>query len=154
VRSEADTPQAFLSFLEKPLFLLQEENSEPHPIEVENAWLHKGFVILKIKGTEDRKTAESLRDGVIVIRRKDRPPLPANQFYWDQLIGLEVRDPVDDRKIGKVKDVLDIAGNVTLEVEKKEGKTFLLPFVQAFVRSVDPDQGMLYASLPEGLDEL
>ena len=154
VRSEADSPQAFLSFLKNKIFLLGEEEVEPYEIEVENAWLHKGFVILKIRGTDDMAGAESLRDHAVAILRKDRPSLKENEFYWDQLIGLEVRNKEDDQVIGNVRDVMDIAESIMLEVEKKDGKTFLLPFVGAFIHAVDTKKGMLWTSIPKGLDEL
>ena len=154
VQSEADSPQAFFSFLKKKVFLLGKDLPEPHEIEVENAWLHKGFVILKIKGTDDLDAANRLRDLSLGILRQDRPPLNKDEFYWDQLIGLEVRDKDDDRVIGKVRDIMDIAGNITLEVEKKEGKTFLLPFIRAFIHRIDTEKGIIQTSIPEGLDEL
>ena len=154
VRSEADSPQAFLSFLKNKIFLLGEGEAEPYEIEVENSWLHKGFVILKIRGTDDMNAAENLRGLSIAIKRQDRPSLKENEFYWDQLIGLEVRNKEDEQVIGNVRDVMDLAGNITLEIENKEGKIFLLPFVGAFIHAVDTEKGMLWTSIPKGLDEL
>ncbi len=154
VRSEADSPQAFMSFLKGKVFFLSEGKIEPYEVQIENAWPHKGFVILKIKGTDDMEAAGKLRNFSVAILRQDRPELKENEFYWDDLIGLEVRDVDNDRVYGKVRDVMDIGGNIMLEVEKKEGKPFLLPFIGAFIRKVDVEKGMIRASIPEGLDEL
>jgi 16S rRNA processing protein RimM len=154
VWSEADSPEAFFSFLKKPVYLDRKDLAPPGLIEVEEAKVHKGFILVKIKGIEDIEAAESLRDHLMVIREEDRDPLGEDEFYWDQLIGLEVRDSIEGNLIGQVKDILGLGGNLLLEIEKEGGKTFLAPFARKTIASVDLGKGIIRSRLPEGLEDL
>lgn len=154
VWSEADSPEAFFSFLEKPVYLDQKDMETPKAIDVEEARSHKGFILVKIRGIEDIDAAEALRGYLMVIREDDRDPLGEDEFYWDQLIGLEVRDGDNERLIGQVKDMLDLGGNLLLEIEKEGGKTFLAPFVRDLVASIDLGEGIIRVHLTEGLEDL
>lgn len=154
VWSEADSPEAFFTFLEKPLYLAQKDVETPKAIEVEGARAHKSFILVKIRGIADIDAAEGLRDCRIVIREEDRDPLGEGEFYWDQLIGLEVRDRDNERLIGQVKDVMALGGNLLLQIEKEGGKTFLVPFARALIGPVDLKKGIIRVHLPEGIEDL
>ncbi|MBN1903135.1 16S rRNA processing protein RimM [Candidatus Sumerlaeota bacterium] len=154
VWSEADSPEAFFRFLEKPVFLERNNGAMPELIEVEEARAHKGFILVKIMGIEDMDAAEGLRGCLMMIREEDREPLGENEYYWDQLIGLEVRDGKEERLIGHVKDMLNPGGNLMLEIEKEGGKTFLAPFARELIASVDLEKGIIRAQFPEGLEDL
>jgi ribosomal 30S subunit maturation factor RimM len=50
--------------------------------------------------------------------------------------------------------MLDIGGNLLLEIEKEGGKTFLAPFVRDLVASIDLGEGIIRVHLTEGLEDL
>ncbi len=154
ILSEANSPQAFLSLLAKGVFLSRPLRPEPQSIEVENSWLHKGFVIVKFKGIDDIGAAGAIRGASLLIAEDDRNTLPEGEFYLDQLIGLTVRDDSNGRRIGTVKDVIKLAGNDLLEVSTDAGRDFLVPFVGAVIRTIDLEKGIMTVSLPEGLEDL
>lgn len=152
IRSEADSPHAFLSFLKKRVFLAPGTDREPRLVQVEKSRIQKGFVIVKFEGTDDIDAAEKLRGASVLIPLEDRDPLPEGEYYLDQLIGLEVVE--GERLLGKVRDVLNLSGNHLLEIEKSEGKTFLAPFVKEMIKRVDLEHGCILVSLPPGLEEI
>lgn len=108
----------------------------PQPQEIEGARIHKGRVLLKIAGLEDRTAAERLVGHDVFIRSEDRKELNADQFYLDDLPGLTVEDEAGNR-LGVVASVNDHPGNVLLAIRLEGGQVFDVPFVRAYVAGVD-----------------
>ncbi|MCX7000762.1 MAG: ribosome maturation factor RimM [Candidatus Sumerlaeota bacterium] len=154
IKMETESAEDFLAFLGKRLHLAGPVDMRPRPVTVEDTWPHKGFMIVKFRGIDDMGAAESLRGAELQIPREDRPPSSEGEYYHDQLISLEVRDASGGRFIGNVSDVMTLADNILLEIEKGGGKTFLVPFVNACIRSIDLDKRVIRVSLPEGLENL
>ena len=71
---------------------------------------------LKFKGVEDRNNAETLKGALIAISRKNLPPLEENEYYWYDLVGLEV---VNRRRenFGRVKSLLPAGAHDVLVLE-------------------------------------
>jgi 16S rRNA processing protein RimM len=154
VAFDTDTPEDFYKFLEQGAYLALPDNSEPKPIEVEDVWLHKGFVIVKIKGVDDMNAAERLRGAQFQIARNLRPPLAEGEYYLDQLIGLKALDAETGGELGSIFDMKTIAGNLLMEIQKPDGSVYMAPFVSAFIRGVDLKKRQIHLLLPEGLDQL
>jgi 16S rRNA processing protein RimM len=55
--------------------------------------------------------------------------------------------------IGTVKAVVDYAGTEMLSLDR-EGEEILIPFVHAFLKTVDTERKRIDMELPEGLVEL
>jgi len=154
VWSEANSPEAFGSFLEEQAYLSVKKGKAPRKIEIEGVRTHKRFILVKIKGIDDITGAEELRNTEIVIEKGSRPRLEPGTYYWDELIGLRVMERKGNLCIGQVTDVMDFEGNTVLQIEKEGGGNFLLPFVRAYINRIDKEEGILEAHVPEGLREL
>lgn len=83
----------------------------------------------------------------LFIPFEDRKPLEKDQFFIDDLIGLTVSTPSGD-VIGELTDVMTQHGNDILVIDTEKGEV-LIPFVKAFVRSVD--QGGIVVEPIEGM---
>jgi 16S rRNA processing protein RimM len=100
---------------------------------------HAGGVVACAHGIADRSTAESLRGARVFIPRSSFPSTDTNEYYWVDLIGLDVinRDGV---VLGRVKELLSTAAQAVLVMEfDQDGKTQerMIPFVAAYVDGVD-----------------
>jgi len=104
-------------------------------------------VLLAFEGVPDRTAAESLQGGLLLVARKDLPPLEGGEFYYDDLPGLPVLLP-DGTEVGRVRGVFRGATDV-LEVDAR-GTERLVPVAAGFVREVGPDRVVLE---PEALEE-
>lgn len=123
------------------------------PYEVERAYLRrKGTVVLKLKGVEDINQAELLRNLYVEVAEEDLPSLEEGEFYVYQLLGLRVVD-TEGREVGKVVDMHEWGPYWTFEVEMSDGKRIYVPFVEEYVREVDPEGGVILVKLPEGYTE-
>lgn len=60
------------------------------PIRFESGRRHGKGLIVKVEGVDDRTAAEQLRGTKVWVDAEDLAPLDPGDFYWHQLVGLEV----------------------------------------------------------------
>jgi 16S rRNA processing protein RimM len=105
---------------------------------------HSDSVVAHLGGVTDRDAALALRGSRIYISRSEFPALEADEFYWVDLLGLDVVN-VAGVHLGKVADMIDNGAHSVLRIEypatDKNGKPVagerLIPFVGVFVKTVD-----------------
>ena len=141
------------------------DRSAAKPVEITSAWLpvgkNKGRVVLHLAGIDDISQAEEIAGFDVVVPDSDRMPLEDGSVYISDLIGCNLFDGAS--AIGEVTDVqfpstadgarLTDAAPL-LEVRKEDGSEVLVPFVQAFVKTLDLSGRRLVMSLPAGLVEI
>lgn len=104
--------------------------------DLEAGRAHGKGVVAKLKGCDDRDAAAALMGNTIAIHREHLPQAAPGEYYWADLIGLEVVT-VDGVSLGVVDHLLETGANDVLVVTQA-GVERLIPFVQGqFVRSVD-----------------
>jgi 16S rRNA processing protein RimM len=100
---------------------------------------HSDVVVARADGVEDRSGAEALRGARVFIPRSSFPTAGDGEFYWVDLMGLEVvnREGVN---LGQVKDLMATGPQTVLVVGyEQDGKSLerMIPFVSAYVDGVD-----------------
>ncbi len=110
------------------------------------------ILIARIEGINDRNASESLRGKEIFVNRQDFTETKDNEFYYVDLIGLDVID-MNSKKIGKVANVLDYGAGAIIEVkfdsEIKEGAMDNFPFKNAIFPEVKLQEGFIRIDIPE-----
>jgi len=106
-----------------------------HALELEAARRHGQVYVAKIKGIDDRDSAETLADAEIAIDASALPRLPDNEFYWRDLLGMAVVLP-DGALLGRVVELIETGANDVLVVEGDAGRR-LIPFVATVIGEVD-----------------
>jgi 16S rRNA processing protein RimM len=79
------------------------------------------IIIAKIKGVDDRTAAEKMRGLDLYASREDFSKTKEDEFYYVDLIDLDVVD-LENKKIGKVLAVNDHGAGAFLEIEFLEKK--------------------------------
>ena len=74
-----------------------------------------------------RDEAEALRGTLLSVDRADLPALDEGEYYHSDLIGLPAVTP-DGEAVGTVVAVENFGAGDILEIEKPDGKRFMLPF--------------------------
>ena len=113
---------------------------------------HKNVVLLKFEGIIDRNGAEDLSGSEILARREWLPDLEEDEYYWADLIGLDVFDE-RDRSLGQVRTMFSTGADDVVVIDKN-GREILIPFREEIILEVDLEGGRLLVSPPEGLLEL
>jgi 16S rRNA processing protein RimM len=100
---------------------------------------HSGAVVASARDVDDRNAAEALRGARIFVARSSFPSTVADEFYWVDLIGLDVVNR-EGLALGQVRELLSTgAQTVLVIVSEHDGKPLerMIPFVAAFVDDVD-----------------
>lgn len=107
---------------------------------VESIQDHGTALVAKLGGIDDRNAAYALRGQEVAVAKRDLPPPEENEFYWSDLIGLTVinREGIE---LGKVANLMETGAHDVLVV--KGQREHLIPFVAAFVGTVDQAKGMI-----------
>lgn len=98
----------------------------------------QGWVV-KFAGIDGRDAAEAIDGMYVAAPRSALPETAANEYYWVDLIGLDVVN-VRGESLGRVTEMLSGAAHDVLCVEAEiDGKRRrrLLPFVAQVVKGVD-----------------
>ena len=100
---------------------------------------HSDSVVAHAQNVADRNAAELLRGARIFLSRTDFPAAQDGEYYWVDLIGLEVinREGVS---LGEVRDLLSTGPQTVLVLQQEQGDKpieRMIPFVAAFVDQVD-----------------
>jgi 16S rRNA processing protein RimM len=94
-------------------------------------------LLLRFVGVADRAEAESLKGYLLAAPRHSLPPTADNEFYWADLIGLEVVNS-KGASLGRVAECIAGSAHTVLRVTDDDNETErLLPFVDAVVHEVD-----------------
>jgi len=123
---------------------------EHTPYAVAGAREHKGQVLLRLRGIEHIEEAERLRGAMLHIPAAEIAPLPADQFYLHDLIGLRVED-ARGTLLGQIGEVVTGAGHDLFVVRTPDGREVLLPAVKEFVKAVDLAGGIVRVEPIPGL---
>jgi 16S rRNA processing protein RimM len=106
-------------------------------------------VLLKLADVGDRTAAETYRNNDVQIKAEDAVNLPKGQFFWHQVIGLEVLDARTNEVLGRVRDILETGANDVYVVRTTEGREILIPAIKEVVTEIDPATGrMLVEPMP------
>jgi 16S rRNA processing protein RimM len=84
----------------------------------------------------DRTTAEALRGTQLAVSRASLPDLGDDEYYHADLVG-EVCIATTGEALGKVVDVMDYGAGDLIEIERPDGRRFLVP-VKAGVDDLGP----------------
>lgn len=117
-------------------------------VEVAQWRTHNKALIAKLAGVNDRDAAEAIKNLDIAIAAEQLPDLADDEFYWRELIGMQV---ITDKgyDLGKIKDIFATGANDVLLVKANTNDAFgqkerLLPvlFDQVIVQIDKAEQTM------------
>jgi len=109
----------------------------------------KDFFILKLKGIGDRDAAAKLVGASVWISTRGRRKLPEGEYYWKEIIGLQVVTE-DDQVLGRIEAVFPTGSNDVYVCRGGE-REILLPAIVDVVRKIDTDRGVVVVRLMKGL---
>lgn len=118
--------------------------------EVESHRKHKNFDLVAFKGWNNINDVEHLKGSMLMVNKDDLGELEDDEFYYFQIIGLEVYT-VSDEYIGKIKEILSPGANDVWVVKAKSGKEYLIPYIDDVVKEVNLEAGRTVIEPMEGL---
>jgi 16S rRNA processing protein RimM len=95
---------------------------------------HGKGLVARLDGIADRTAAEALA-GWYIAAPREALPRTEGEFYWDELIGLTVRNEAGE-SLGEVTGLLSTGAHDVLQVQDGEVER-LIPYVDAYVQEID-----------------
>ena len=117
--------------------------------EVVSARPHKAYMLVKLKNIENRTEAQQLRGLHLLVHRDNATPLPEDEYYTDELVGLRVIT-TEGVNLGELTEVLWTAANEVYVVQGGYGEV-LLPAIADVIQEVDLQKGEMGVRLLPGL---
>lgn len=133
---------------------------ERRALTVEDAWAHKGRMVLKLQGIESISDAEALVGCELQIPLAERAQLQAGEAYVSDLVGCTLwarqGGAGELTEVGPVEDVLFGAGEAPLLVVKPGGRELMVPLAAEYLTAagIDVSRRRVEMALPEGMLEL
>ncbi len=150
VQPDFGPAEDFLNYRE--ILLVSPESELRRDFKVERCRFQGDLVILQLAGIGDRTAADDLRGTEVWVDRDLLPELAAGKYYWHDLIGLRV-ETEKGRKLGRVETLLATGGHDVLVV-LDDGREYLIPLADEFLRNVDLAAGLLTVADVPGLFEI
>ena len=100
---------------------------------------HADTVVASAHDLADRDAAQALRGARVFVARANFPAAKGDEFYWVDLIGLEVVNR-DGLGLGVVKELISTGLQTLLvlaEVQEEKTVERMIPFVSIYVDQVD-----------------
>ncbi len=101
-------------------------------IEVDQWRVHSSTLVAKLKGVDDRNSAELIKNADIRIQTSQLPELE-DGYYWKDLLGMQVKTE-SGYDMGLVKDMFETGANDVMLVKANVNDAFgqkerLIPFL-------------------------
>lgn len=142
-----DFPERFKNL--KKVYI--EKNKEMSELEIENVNYRDNSVIIKFAGIENIKMAKKLLNSYLKIETKDLVKLKEGQYYYFQIIGLNV-ETLEGKKIGKITEIIKTGSN-DVYVVSQNGKEILIPAIKEVVKEIDLENKIMKVCLLKGILE-
>ena len=97
--------------------------------------VHSKTLAAQLPDCPDRTAAEKLKGLLIAVPRASLPVQDEGEYYWSDLLGLEVVN-VAGLCLGTVAKLLESGANEVLVVQGADGE-ILIPFVASAIKQVD-----------------
>ena len=111
--------------------------------------IQKNTAIVKLVEVDTPEAADYLKNCLVSVNEEELSKLDENEYYWHQLIGLEVYTD-NNMYIGKIDDLINNSAQELLVI-KNNKKEYLIPFVEKFVLNIDFEESKLIIKPIEGL---
>ena len=110
----------------------------PPTLEIASVRASGDGLVASSPAVVDRTAAEALRGARIFIARSQFPKTAVDEFYWADLIGLDVVNR-ERELVGRVVGLIDNGPQSVLRIQPPaaEAAEVLIPFVAAYVDTVD-----------------
>jgi len=131
---------------------LLDDSGEKRLVKVLSCKPHGNGLVAQFEGSHDREQAKTYCGSLATIPRSELPNLPAGEYYWHQLQGLNVFSVEDEAEsktlLGKVSHLIETGSNDVLVVKKckdsLDSKERLIPYLpDQVVKTVDIENGFI-----------
>jgi len=131
-----------LDWDEIPVWWISKDGESWRECGLKGLKVHGNGVVVLLDGIDDRTAAEAMKGVLVGAPREALPETDEDEYYWADLIGLDVINTAEER-LGKVVGLLETGAHDVLRVVGDDEVERLLPFVAAVVLTVDKEARLI-----------
>lgn len=133
-----------------PRLYIEDSNRGYTGFKVKSITRRKGFFIVKLAGLDHINEVEPVVGNEIFMSEDDLEPLGDDEFYWYELVGLSVQTD-KGKNLGRVQSIIPTGANDVLQVRRKNGREYLIPYIDDVIIEVDTEKGVIIIDPIPGL---
>lgn len=119
------------------------KDSDWRELKIEEAKIHNDVIVVKLQGITERDGALACKGKQVAVPRALLPKLKADEYYWSDLIGLNVKNQ-QNVDFGKITDVFATGANDVIATKSEAGIERLIPYIDGTILEVNmADKTML-----------
>lgn len=112
-------------------------NDQWQPLNVLETKVNNKFILALVEGYTEREQVARLTNIEIAVKREQLPKLKPDEYYWNQLIGMNVVNQQAEA-LGVVTEIMPTGSNDVLIVEGE--RRHLIPFLlDEVIINIDPE---------------
>lgn len=122
-------------------------------VEVDASRKHKNFIILHFKGLDSINDVERYKGQTLKVAESEKATdeLGPNQYYYHQIIGLEVYTTAGEY-LGKIREIMPLGPNDVWAIQRPNGgKEILIPYIADIVKEINLEDARVTIEPMEGL---
>jgi 16S rRNA processing protein RimM len=120
------------------------------PLTIRSSRFHNDGLLLAFEGITTPEQIGLYRNQILYVTTTGRQALPEGEFYYDQLLGVNVEDEVG-RSLGQLTEILQTGANDVYVVANPTGHEMLLPAIAEVILAVDLEHRLIRVHLLPGL---
>ncbi len=121
-------------------------------VEKNTCKFFKNMAILSFKGFDNINDIEKYKGCDLCVSREDAVPLTEDEYYIQDVIGMDVFDE-GEKRLGRLFDVMQTGANDVFVVHLENGKELLIPVIKDCVLKIDYDENRILVRLMKGMLE-
>jgi 16S rRNA processing protein RimM len=119
-------------------------------LEAEHSFVRKSGAVFKFKGIDTVEAAQKYREKLLFLRREDIE-LPEGSYFYQDLLGITVKDHLSDMVYGTVTDITFTGSHDVYHVTAESGAVNMIPAVPEFIIETDIENAVMRIKTIEGL---
>jgi 16S rRNA processing protein RimM len=128
--------------------IIGKERKSAKPFRIINVKGGKRTSIVELEGVDLNKAREMVGQ-IVWVQREKLPPLQEDEYYWADLIGMEVHLK-DGRPLGSIKGIMNF-GSSDIYVCEDHKREILIPAVKGIIHRIDLEKKIVIVEEVEGL---
>lgn len=121
------------------------------PFFVESISFNGPKAIVAFEDVLDLQAAKDLKGSELYLPLNALPALGDNEFYLHEILGFELIDSQQSRKVGVVDNVIESGPQLLLSIISEEKKEVLIPYDKSLLVLLNREKKQIELRIPDGL---
>lgn len=124
------------------------DNGGKQRLDIEASRIHKGMLLLKVRGIDSIDDAVPLRGKILYLNREDDT---SPGLFIQDILGMDVQNADTKKEYGKITDVFSTGVHNVYTITDTAGKERLIPVIPEVIVNMDTDARLLLIRPLKGL---